>query len=476
MEIGRNDLCPCGSGKKYKKCCLQKDVNAQSRLPLDFAYESHLILRGNVTEKMERLMSELLSKEDAESYVTDYWDSIFLEDDEIEALRNHPVAGPDLELQMVRSLSNAYLFGDLLPARYFLEAKAGRFTANELAFLREFDEARLTYIQLREFFPEEGYTLAEDIFDGKTIHLFDKKISRDLKPHDILSARLVPIPAKDGHVLELLAGSIIPPDWKRDILDMIGDVAADFVNSGVPKKKHRAATPAEILKVLKDDPMLFYWMDMAIWHDKVFAPPPSLATTDGEELVFIQARFKCGDIASLRQALIKQRNFQHDEGGRDDSFTWLNAKDIIIGSLRLDEGMGIAFLETNSRERLKKWEKKLRTLGQVSLIDKSEEPFESMAGRERDRDGSDTSRPDPLPPEALMELAPQLEKHFAEMWLKEKVPALGGRTPLEAARTHEGRLRLRELMDYMENLEARRPKGTMGGFDIDKMKARLGLV
>lgn len=25
MKIGRNDLCPCGSGKKYKKCCLEKD-------------------------------------------------------------------------------------------------------------------------------------------------------------------------------------------------------------------------------------------------------------------------------------------------------------------------------------------------------------------------------------------------------------------------------------------------------------------
>ena len=22
-EVGRNDPCPCGSGKKYKKCCLQ---------------------------------------------------------------------------------------------------------------------------------------------------------------------------------------------------------------------------------------------------------------------------------------------------------------------------------------------------------------------------------------------------------------------------------------------------------------------
>ncbi|MCR8963235.1 SEC-C metal-binding domain-containing protein [Brevibacillus halotolerans] len=25
LDIGRNSLCPCGSGKKYKKCCLPKD-------------------------------------------------------------------------------------------------------------------------------------------------------------------------------------------------------------------------------------------------------------------------------------------------------------------------------------------------------------------------------------------------------------------------------------------------------------------
>ncbi len=24
-EPGRNDPCPCGSGKKYKQCCLKKD-------------------------------------------------------------------------------------------------------------------------------------------------------------------------------------------------------------------------------------------------------------------------------------------------------------------------------------------------------------------------------------------------------------------------------------------------------------------
>ena len=29
MKIGRNAPCPCGSGRKYKKCCLQKDEEAR---------------------------------------------------------------------------------------------------------------------------------------------------------------------------------------------------------------------------------------------------------------------------------------------------------------------------------------------------------------------------------------------------------------------------------------------------------------
>lgn len=46
MKIGRNSPCPCGSGKKYKKCCLNKDAKLQpslnigivKRLPSDFDY------------------------------------------------------------------------------------------------------------------------------------------------------------------------------------------------------------------------------------------------------------------------------------------------------------------------------------------------------------------------------------------------------------------------------------------------------
>jgi hypothetical protein len=33
MKAGRNDPCPCGSGKKYKKCCLRKDQEAADLAP-----------------------------------------------------------------------------------------------------------------------------------------------------------------------------------------------------------------------------------------------------------------------------------------------------------------------------------------------------------------------------------------------------------------------------------------------------------
>ena len=28
-KVGPNDPCPCGSGKKYKKCCMHKDKTAE---------------------------------------------------------------------------------------------------------------------------------------------------------------------------------------------------------------------------------------------------------------------------------------------------------------------------------------------------------------------------------------------------------------------------------------------------------------
>ena len=50
-KAGRNDPCPCGSGKKYKKCCLPKHEEARQNLPRDQVRE--LEDRTKTREKLE---------------------------------------------------------------------------------------------------------------------------------------------------------------------------------------------------------------------------------------------------------------------------------------------------------------------------------------------------------------------------------------------------------------------------------------
>lgn len=59
MKIGRNDPCPCGSGKKYKKCCLLKEsmsTNSLLRMAVhDAGYSNSLAdVLCNLNDYMQR--------------------------------------------------------------------------------------------------------------------------------------------------------------------------------------------------------------------------------------------------------------------------------------------------------------------------------------------------------------------------------------------------------------------------------------
>jgi hypothetical protein len=45
-KIGRNALCPCGSGKKYKHCCIEKTSSMSLRQKLLFALIVLILLGG----------------------------------------------------------------------------------------------------------------------------------------------------------------------------------------------------------------------------------------------------------------------------------------------------------------------------------------------------------------------------------------------------------------------------------------------
>lgn len=47
-KIGRNDPCPCGSGLKYKQCCLQRQQGMSPRMRLVAALIGLVLVTGAV--------------------------------------------------------------------------------------------------------------------------------------------------------------------------------------------------------------------------------------------------------------------------------------------------------------------------------------------------------------------------------------------------------------------------------------------
>src|SRR5690625_1144405 len=57
MTVGRNDPCPCGSGKKYKKCCLHKEnvIQLAEHRVEQFYQQKHALVKKLMSFVTEQL-------------------------------------------------------------------------------------------------------------------------------------------------------------------------------------------------------------------------------------------------------------------------------------------------------------------------------------------------------------------------------------------------------------------------------------
>lgn len=60
MKVGRNDPCPCGSGQKYKKCCLGKDISAQRNIKESYLRKHNIRLKEKADIEAIRSVGSLV--------------------------------------------------------------------------------------------------------------------------------------------------------------------------------------------------------------------------------------------------------------------------------------------------------------------------------------------------------------------------------------------------------------------------------
>ena len=135
--MGRNDPCPCGSGKKYKKCCLNKP-----KPPAD------LIESEQERKKwLEEYPGAAQIREAGRIYLEDYYDAESIEIDKLFYLALHHRAIPIWNSEPEETVEKRKLLY-LKEAYAKFAEKAGK---EETGTFREYDERYSIHYQCQEW-------------------------------------------------------------------------------------------------------------------------------------------------------------------------------------------------------------------------------------------------------------------------------------------------------------------------------------
>lgn len=162
--------------------------------------------------------------------------------------------------------------------------------------------------------------------------------------------------------------------------------------------------------------------------------PPQLRTAEGDELVFARAVFDVRDRAALERALAGHPDLDQQDNG---TYAWLEPQGCEdfrrgLGTFAVSEARVV--FETTSRPRAERGRAFLEALAGDAVRYRATS-FEGVEQAMKRRPAEPSRESDEIPPEVAAEIVgAYYDKHY-RAWVDEPLPALGGQTPREAARS-----------------------------------------
>ena len=487
MKPGRNDPCPCGSGKKYKQCCLKTE---QVQPEDDFLWR-------RIRRAIEGSPAKLLTFADShfgQEALLEAWDD-FMPHWENEQDEPFTPDTPHMPIFM------PWFFFDWLPdpddtsvkhealdgrtlARVYLDKKGRQLDPLYVRYLEQCCTAPFSFYDALSVRPGTGFTL-RDIFTGEEIDVTEHSGSHHTQAGDIMFAKLANI--DQVTMLEACAPVMFPPIEKGPLLKL-------------RRKMHRR-NPAPTPEVLRE-----YFYDMlGIYHDitdRLLNPPmPQLQNTDGDPLVFNKLIYTLD--CSPREALdiLKQLNLTEDDEslltgaefapsgelckiafawekpGNEKHKDWNNT---ILGHLTIAGDTLTA--EVNSENRAQQFKALMEELlpgkarykttvieSPQAMLARAEEEGDTAQSRQRQKEQDELNSL----PEVQAQIAEYLRQHYRD-WPEEKLPALNGKTPLQAVKTKDGKEMVEALLIEFERT-GKRTNPPLDPAIIAELRERLGL-
>jgi len=484
-KIGRNDPCPCGSGKKYKKCCLnklesQREVkDSISRVPVKESVNS-------LREKIRVFMERGNFKSSFQSAIKLYWNTI-----------EEGLAPPEkMDETHISGLMEWFIHDYILPQyekpliTVYLESNPG-LTKEELQILKDWQMTNISVFQIHKV--EEGHGLyAEDIFTGEECFLHDVNISKAAKQWQLLITRKVWV----LNEWQLSAvGRILLPQEKDEIYGFIMKHYRDY------QKDYPNATINEFLH-----PKGYLLNNYILTKTVKPVETPTMVTSDGEEILICEAIYDVSDFEQAVKRLINIQDYQmtsqtNNEEGQTEEYTfdWLErskpsppkeknrGKGIIYQSFYTDGPGEESYrvlgnlnvyqdrltLSVLGKERFKTGKDLLEKHLKKSIKHRIDRLQSLSAKMREDRKGAVKEK---LDPDLERKLLRDFYDNHYKNWLDTNIPALDNATPREASKTKEGQMKLEDLLRVLEYTMQRQIENGQIDYDTYWIREELGMV
>ena len=283
MKIGRNDPCPCGSGKKYKKCCLIK-----AKPPVDLLWrrlgEAHDQLVDRLMAYAHKIFGEPALAMAMDEFLV--WPEKGLPHDLI--VDHMQFFVPWFVFNWMYDPNDAEIELDVPPlqtvAEIYAKERGQRLDKLQKRLIDATSGMPFSFFEVTSCKQGEGYRL-KDIFRGIETDVIEKQGSENARPGDILLARIVQI----DHVAMIVGcGSILmTPNFKPAIIELRREML----------KEYRHITP----DVLNDYDIEVRELYFDIYESLL--QPPQLCNTDGEPLLFHILHYDIDDAEKVFQHL-----------------------------------------------------------------------------------------------------------------------------------------------------------------------------
>ena len=191
MPTPRNAPCPCGSGKKYKLCCLTADGGIP---PTSAAEVAEKAVRAKALDKLVGFGARPEFEADFARAFDAFWSPVFLRRDKTERAAAYSRDTAQGGEEMYFTLDAATALGKTVAERFLSEPRKGLLAA-EQDYLRRLSATRMGIFRAEEVRRNGGLTCT-DVWSGERIDIREVLLTHDVVPGTVIGAR--PFLAADG--------------------------------------------------------------------------------------------------------------------------------------------------------------------------------------------------------------------------------------------------------------------------------------